>query len=138
MGVWTMKCIGYDNQLQTDLSEKFPVWDAMSTDDKKEYRKAIKLECDAKAKELGLRRKKTKETQAKTPATRKRKRKQTPNIETQNSDSGDETDDSDGLEYVDPPIDVHAREVIELTDDEEAEVPSKSSKGTRLSPICLW
>ena len=138
MGVWTMKCVGYDNQLQTDLSEKFPVWDAMSPAEKKEYREAIKLECKAKAKELKLHLKKTKAKQAKTPATRKRKREQTPNIETEDSDNGDETDDSDGLEYVDPPVDVHAHKVIELTDDEEAEVPSKRSKGTRLSPICLW
>ncbi len=134
-----MKCVGYDNQLQIDLSEKFPVWNAMSPAEKKEYREAIKLECKAKAKELKLRLKKTKATQAKTPTTKKRKREQTPlNIETLDSDSGDETDDSDGLEYVDLPEDVHAHEVIELTDDEEAEVPSKCSKGTRLSPICLW
>ena len=132
-----MKCIGYDNQLQIELSEEFPVWDAMSADEKEEYRKAIKLECEAKAKELKFCRKKTKTKQAKTPATRKRKREQTPNIETEDPDNGDETDDSDGLEYVDPPVDVHAHEVIELTDDEEAEVPSKRSKGTRLSPICL-
>lgn len=26
MGVWTMKCVGYDNQFQQELHDTFPTW----------------------------------------------------------------------------------------------------------------
>ncbi|KJA21622.1 hypothetical protein HYPSUDRAFT_41735 [Hypholoma sublateritium FD-334 SS-4] len=134
MGVWTMKCVGYDNQLQSELSEKFPVWNAMSQEEKKAHRKAIKLEFETKAKELGLRCKKTKGNKPKTSFLKKRKREETPD----DSEEGE----SEGLEYVDQPaVESCANDVIELSDsDEDVEVPSKYrkySEGTRLSPICL-
>jgi len=34
--VWTLKCIGYDNDFQRQLSEKFPVWEGQRKKDKAE------------------------------------------------------------------------------------------------------
>lgn len=141
MGVWTMKCVGYDNQLQSELRKKFPVWNAMSPAEKKAYRKAIQLDFKTKAKEQKLRHKKPKANKPKTSLLKKRKREETPNIETQVPEDEDDSEagESDSLEYVDlPAVKSCNFDVIELSDDDE--VPSKHRKcneGTRLSPICL-
>jgi hypothetical protein len=74
--VWTLKCVGYDNDFQRQLSEKFPVW--------KQQQKKKKKKAEQKPAQQGN----------SVPRGKKRKRADTP--ESEETDEGeDEVDDDD-------------------------------------------
>lgn len=91
MYIWTMKCVGYDNNFQRELSEKFPVWVPTPPKTKKQ-----KKEKPPKRESASVR--KTKSGTDQKPRGKQLKVeemfKDVPNVE---NESGDD------LEYVDPP-----------------------------------
>ncbi|KJA21624.1 hypothetical protein HYPSUDRAFT_216177 [Hypholoma sublateritium FD-334 SS-4] len=89
MYIWTMKCVGYDNDFQRELSEEYPVWQPPPPKPKNQKKKLPKRSSGAVGKKKSSNRK---------PRRKKLKLeemfKSVPNVESE----------SDGdLEYVDPP-----------------------------------
>lgn len=117
MSIYTMKCVGYDNDFQRDLSEKFPVWVPPPPKTKKTPGNGNRAAGKTKA---GNQK----------PRLKKRKREVAPE-----SGPEGESDLGDKLEYVDPPAMRSQKRKCEATLEADPNNDSESDGGLELEYV---
>ncbi|KAF9475823.1 hypothetical protein BDN70DRAFT_208978 [Pholiota conissans] len=131
MGVWTMKCVAYDNRFQQKLHDTFPMWVPPPPKRKK---KAGDKKAETK--------KKTTPPRATENRLRRAKRKRRNDLPVDGQSESDGTvesvQQSDNEDSPKPKAKRRKVDIIELTDDEEPQAPIKyRARGTKSRPIFL-